>query len=159
MCIIYDIYYIQYIVYAHIRTVECECKLQSLYAQHSASAHPMCTQCAPGVHCTVRMHAHTDTKSTSSDGTGAGQKEILKNKNTTKGTLPFVLLVRTSYLNEHWKNNFKNIFSHCIGKLFSDFTFWIQGYRTVQTALRALFSRRRDPYYFSRQTQLLDFTP
>lgn len=49
------------------------------------------TQCAPGVHCTVRMHAHTDTKSTSSDGTGAGQKEILKNKNTTKGTLPLVL--------------------------------------------------------------------
>ena len=93
MCIIYDIYYIQYIVYAHICTVQCECILQSLYAQHSASAHPMPpnVHCAPGVHCTVRMHAHTDTKSTSSDGTGAGQKEILKNKNTTKGTLPLVL--------------------------------------------------------------------
>ena len=46
MCIIYDIYYIQYIVYAHICTVQCECILQSLYAQHSASAHPM----PPNVH-------------------------------------------------------------------------------------------------------------
>ena len=83
----------KYIVYAHICTVQCECILQSLYAQHSASAHPMrtqctpgvqCTtphvQCAPGVHCTPgaqRMHAHIDTKSTSSDGTGAGKKEII----------------------------------------------------------------------------------
>ena len=54
-------------------TAQCKC---TFYA----------TQYAPGVQCTVRMHAHTDTKSTSSDGTGAGQKEILKNKNTTKGT-------------------------------------------------------------------------
>ena len=79
------------LIYALYSAVQCECILQSLYAQHSASAHPMRTQCATGVHCTVRMHAHTDTKSTSSDGTGAGQKEILKNKNTTKGTLPLVL--------------------------------------------------------------------
>ena len=89
------------LIYA-LYSVQCECILQSLYAQHSASAHPMRTQCTPGVqcttpqctpdvYCTVRMHAHTDTKSTSSDGTGAGQKEILKNKNTTKGTLPLVL--------------------------------------------------------------------
>ena len=97
--------YTKFIVYAHIGTVQCVCILQSLYAQHSASAHPMrtqctpgvqCTtphvQCAPGVHCTPgaqRMHAHIDTKSTSSDGTGAGQKEILNNKNTAKVTAPF----------------------------------------------------------------------
>ena len=100
MYIVFDIYYTKYIVYAHICTVQCECILQSPYAQHNASADPMrtqstpgiqCTtpQCTPGLYCTLCMHAHIDTKSTSSDGTGAGQKEILNNKNTAKVTAPF----------------------------------------------------------------------